>query len=247
MMGRKVSAEKSIDVSTYVDIDEDLETESGNLTIVDCVRELNENNCNNTVKDDNDIDEEIQITTVVTDMKDAYTKLKDLEAYFILFSDSENYFPSEQSESDSDEPMKHFEKPKSILSDVTIHPKHKSNWPYLVPHVDNANNVIQANKDENVKNSTAVTSTLLSDTEQHMQAVLVDIINTAVQKSERKLCSKQGELRKRRKFDESPTEKKKIKKEQYINNHKVKGACNCKLKCSTNLTPSRQAAINQQY
>ncbi|KAF2905965.1 hypothetical protein ILUMI_00196 [Ignelater luminosus] len=131
-----------------------------------------------------------------------------------------DYFPSEQTESDSDELMKPFEKPKfCILSEVTIHQKYKSNEPYLEPHVDNANNVIQANKDQNVKKPTAVTST---DTEQHMQAVLVDIINMEVQKSERKLYTKQGELRKRRKFDESPTERKKIEKEQYINNHKVK-------------------------
>nr|CAI5850497.1 unnamed protein product [Callosobruchus analis] len=77
--------------------------------------------------------------------------------------------------------------------------------------------------------------------------ILQDIINKSVQKSESKLYTKTGQLRKRKRFEEPLAERKKQKIESYRRAHEVKDPCQCKLNCTQKISHTRQRDINGQY
>nr|CAI5861903.1 unnamed protein product [Callosobruchus analis] len=77
--------------------------------------------------------------------------------------------------------------------------------------------------------------------------ILQDIINKSVQKSESKLYTKTGQLRKRKRFEEPLAERRKEKIESYRRAHEVKGPCQCKLNCTQKISHTRQRDINGQY
>nr|CAI5862463.1 unnamed protein product [Callosobruchus analis] len=77
--------------------------------------------------------------------------------------------------------------------------------------------------------------------------ILQDIINKSVQKSESKLYTRTGQLRKRKRFEEPLAERKKQKVESYRRAHEVKDPCQCKLNCTQKISHTRQRDINGQY
>nr|CAI5839646.1 unnamed protein product [Callosobruchus analis] len=77
--------------------------------------------------------------------------------------------------------------------------------------------------------------------------ILQDIINKSVQKSESKLYTKTGQLRKRKRFEEPLAERKKQEIGSYRRAHEVKDPCQCKLNCTQKISHTRQRDINGQY
>lgn len=82
--------------------------------------------------------------------------------------------------------------------------------------------------------------------------MLIDIINLAVDESEKKLeqkYTKKGTLRKRRRFDTSVEERKRVKKANKIEKHILRETCGdgCSRKCLQNISKERQIIIHSEY
>ncbi|KAF5275707.1 hypothetical protein FQA39_LY06819 [Lamprigera yunnana] len=71
------STKDGADLSPYADIDQSVETESANLTIMDYIHEFQESNCNAIIENDGK-EEEILITTTVTDINVANERMPQL-------------------------------------------------------------------------------------------------------------------------------------------------------------------------
>lgn len=65
--------------------------------------------------------------------------------------------------------------------------------------------------------------------------------------AETETYTKKGELRKRKKYEIGPLERKKQKKIRYINAHNVKSPCSCKKNCQQKVPTQRQKNINTQF
>lgn len=82
--------------------------------------------------------------------------------------------------------------------------------------------------------------------------VLNEIINLTVdisEKSRRETYTKKGTLRKRKRFDTSVEERKKLKKENKISKYVIRETCNegCPRKCTQNINKERQTTIHSEY
>lgn len=71
----------------YLEIDAALLTENPEVNIVSCVSDFKENEQVSNVSD-NDSDDELELTTTVSNLNDAYLKLRDLELFFIHKGDA---------------------------------------------------------------------------------------------------------------------------------------------------------------
>lgn len=80
--------------------------------------------------------------------------------------------------------------------------------------------------------------------------ILKNIIDNAVDKLEQKNFTKKGEIRKRKKFDLSLTQRKKIKISAKREKHNLKQVCNektCKRQCLKKINMLRRAEINAEF
>ncbi|XP_050505580.1 uncharacterized protein LOC126883909 [Diabrotica virgifera virgifera] len=77
--------------------------------------------------------------------------------------------------------------------------------------------------------------------------ILEDAVKKASHTSERELYTRKGELRKRRKFEEMPSERQVKKIKIYIDNHNVKEVCKCPMNCHRKISKTRRESINKQY
>lgn len=87
----------------------------------------------------------------------------------------------------------------------------------------------------------------LDDSENVCTFIMVDILTHAMDLADAKLIKKDGSIRKRKACDQTPTERKEKKIENYIRNHFVQRSCKCPLKCLTKIKYQRQVDINTQF
>lgn len=175
----------------------------------------------------------IEIQTQGVDVKQ-----KDRDPDYVPNSDNE-HDNSSANESDAVAEPKQATSPTKkihILSNVILNEAHNNANDDL--EVDSAHSLITESTDTNHNNN---------NTMDIIKYVLQDIINTTVDKAEGKLYTKEGNMRKRRKFDEPPIERKRQKTETYRRDHQIKKPCKCALNCARKITYTRQKDINKQY
>lgn len=103
------------------------------------------------------------------------------------------------------------------------------------------NNFLVVPKDEDGKENNDIINVVTD--------ILKNIVNNALYKSEQKTLTKKGTIRKRKKFDLSPTERKKIKISGKIEKHCVKQVCGntCSRHCCKKINEHRRTEINKEF
>lgn len=131
----------------------------------------------------------------------------------------------------------------NILSDITL--KHSSNNNFT--SCERGSNDIEI-LEENTFSHEAENK--VNDSTAFIIEILQNMITNAMENSEHKNFTKKGELRKRKKYDLSPTQRKLIKLDASKAKHNVKSSCNkakCKRKCSQKIDKDRQTEINEEF